>query len=96
MASHAYTAIGNDKDCRPAQVLLALPGMSVGDCGANAWAWPCDYVADHRKGQRLTLGGCEAPSRGEGRALSGLSTGWAKTTHAYVYLFATCAYQMQF
>ncbi len=39
------------------------------------WAGPCDCVADHRKGQRLTLGGCKAPSRGEGRALPGLSAG---------------------
>jgi hypothetical protein len=25
----------------------------------------------HNTGQRLTLGGCKAPSRGEGRALTG-------------------------
>lgn len=32
MASHAYTGIGNDKDWRPAQVLLAFPSGLDQDC----------------------------------------------------------------
>ncbi len=32
----------------------------------------------HNKGQRLTLGGCEAPSRGEGQALPGDAGHYAK------------------